>query len=221
MASAKPDNKTLVFILVTLGVTLAGGVLGAVFATGWKGASVTAALADLLLLGWVVWRRDSNVGRLMLLGLAAGFIELLTADPFAVNNGTLHYVPGGPFLVDTPLYMPFSWIAVITQIGYLGWWAVDRWNLWKATLISAVVGAVNIPVYEILAQFAKTWYYANTPMIFGAPYYVILGELLIGAVIPGVVTLAIKKRAGWVPVLGVALGLWMWIGAIISYNLVG
>lgn len=218
---SKPDSRTLVFVLLTLAVSGTGAVLGAIFALGWQGATATTLLVDLLLLGWVVGKRDADLGRLMLFGLVAGFVELLTADPFAVDNGTLVYAPEGPFLVDSPLYMPFAWISVIAQMTYLAWWALDRWGLVKASAILAVVGAVNIPVYEVLAFYSKTWYYQNTPMIWHAPYYVILGELLIGAAMPLAASLVLGRRLALTPVLGVAMGLWMWIGAIVSYHLVG
>src|SRR4030095_1213166 len=184
MALTEDDSRRLKFVLATMGLTLAGSIVSAVFKLGWVSALVLNVGTDALILWYIVHYRDGVLGRLFLFGAAAGIVELLTADPWAVHHGGLVYSPHGPFVVDSPLYMPLGWIYVTLQIGYLAIWIAQRWGLTAAILGSGVIGAINIPTYESLAKFADWWIYQGTPMIFHTPYYVILGEALIGLALP-------------------------------------
>lgn len=78
--------------------------------------------------------------------------------------------------------MPFAWTVVTIQLGYFGWWMGKRWGLPTASLLIALFGAVNIPLYEQWAKNAGWWYYRNTPMVGNTPWYIIGGEFLIALI---------------------------------------
>jgi hypothetical protein len=91
---------------------------------------------------------NSLVGRLMLLAVVAGWVELL-ADRWLVDaTGTLMYHSGGPFVVRSPLYMPFAWGVVLVQTAYVGWRLLKSLGKMWGVLITSLLGAVIIPFYE-------------------------------------------------------------------------
>lgn len=165
-------------------LSLAGSIVSAVIDGGWISATVLNVAIDLLILWYIVRYRDGFLGRLLLMGIAGGLVELLVADPWALRSGTLVYEGDGPFIVDSPLYMPLGWAYVLLQIGYLSWWVLQQRGLLAAIGVAALLGGTNIPIYEMLARAAHWWYYQYVPMILGAPYYVLLGEALIGLALP-------------------------------------
>src|SRR5262245_10869225 len=103
----------------------------------------TAALTDVLACGYLLalasrpaWR--PLVSRLLLLGLIAGLLELFTD---AAGEGVAHslvYPAGEPTLWASPLYMPFSWMIVLTLLGYLGWRVRGLLPLWLAIVITGL-----------------------------------------------------------------------------------
>src|SRR5690349_13245401 len=169
-----------VAFLALLGLMIAGHIAAARLAVGW----ITAALIDALaliylvaLLARPVWR--PLVGRLMLLGLVAGILELFTDAAGHQFARSLFYSQGQPLLWDSPFYMPFSWMIVLTQLGYLAWrlaGLLPGGRLpWRAVLLAGLAGAVNVPFYEEAAYHAGWWRYAPTVLHLGhTPAYVLL-----------------------------------------------
>lgn len=119
-AQQDSDTARLRFVVGTMLLDLALSTLSAILAAGW----VTAAI-DVLLNGlyaaWTVRRRDGVLLRIALLGLTAGWVELL-ADWYAVSvTGTLSYPGNEPMVGRSPAYMPFAWTTVLVQLGTLCW----------------------------------------------------------------------------------------------------
>lgn len=56
-----------------------------------------------------------------------------------------------------------------------------RWRPGPGLVLTAFLGAVNIPYYEEMARRIHWWRYSGCRMISGTPYYIIVGELLIAA----------------------------------------
>lgn len=221
MTLTDDDSRRLKFVLATMGLTLAGSIVSAVFRLGCPGAMVLNIGTDALILWHIVRYKDGLLGRLFLFGAVAGIFELLTADPWAVAHGGLIYSPC-PRIVDSPVYMPLGWIYVILQIGYLAIWFARRWGLAKSTLLCGVIGGINIPTYESLAYYANWWVYDEAVRIhFHTPDYVILGEVLIGLALPLLVVRLPRLKTWWAVPLGIAAGVWTWVAAIIAFQLVG
>jgi hypothetical protein len=215
------DRQRFTFVAATMGLSLAGSAVSAAIAGGWISATVLNVAIDALILWYIVTRKDGVLGRLALMGIAGGLIELCFADPWAVGSGTLVYERGGPFIIDSPLYMPLGWTYVLLQIGYISWWVWQQKGLAASIAVAAVLGGTNIPVYEMLARAARWWYYQDVPMVLGAPYYVILGEALIGLALPFIVRPIERMHPIWSLGLGVVLGLWTWASAVIAFRLAG
>jgi hypothetical protein len=187
---------------------------------------ITAALTDILAVVYLLalisrpaWR--PLVLRLMLLGLVAGILELFTDAAGESIAHSLVYAAGGPMIWASPLYMPFSWMIVLTLLGYLGWRLRGLLPLWLAIAITGLWGSLNIPFYEETAYYAGWWHYTTTLRIGHTPIYVLLFEGLIAAALP--LLTSRFPRVAWRTVVwrGVMLGAWMPVAAFCSWQLLG
>ncbi|MEM6793621.1 MAG: hypothetical protein AAF725_06535 [Acidobacteriota bacterium] len=169
------------FIFLTIGAMLLLNVPAMLFSWGWKSAAFNTGLVLSLYVLWALRHRDQVLLSWLTFGVAAGFIELI-ADSWLVHaTGSLVYPADEPHLVDSPAYMPFAWTLIMTQmIGVAAWLRSKIPSLPLAALATASFSGINIPLYEHLAKGADWWFYQATPMIYSAPYYIILGEFLIG-----------------------------------------
>lgn len=219
MTDESARNK---FVLFTIVLAVAADTVMKSLGLGWAGAAIITFAIDAAILAFVIVRRDRLMGQLFVFGLVAGFAEL-PSDHFSTSIiRTLVYAKGGVFIWTSPLYMPFAYIVVIVQLGYLAYWMTRRWGLVTATIVSAVIGGINVPTYEYLAKGAHEWYYQNCNMLFGTvPYYIILGEALFVGALP--LMTSRFPRASWPTVVGLGLleGLVMYIGWRGSYWLTG
>jgi hypothetical protein len=165
----------------------------------WRTGLMLNAIDNALLIGFAVMKRDALMGKLIVFGLAAGFVEL-AADAWLVDfTGTLDYsVGGGPMLWRSPAWMPLAWEVVAVQFGYIGLRLGERFGV-RGLVAVALLGAVNIPFYEEMARRIHWWQYRDCRMISYTPYYIILGEL--GIALAFAVLARTLRRGSW----GVAL----------------
>lgn len=209
------------FVLITLLLAVCWNFASSLAGLGWV-AAYLITFCEIGLYVWFIWRhRDPLLGRMLLFALAAGWTELL-ADRWLVEaTATLVYLPGGPFVVRSPLYMPFAWTVVLTQLGYLGWWLGKRYGLPVGSLLVALFGAVNIPLYEQWAKGAGWWYYRNSPMLGNTPWYIIAGEFFIVLALPKVIALVEERHWSVSIAAGIGLGLWIWGAYGAAFAVVG
>ena len=162
------------------------------------------------------------VGRLLLAGFIAGICELFTDASGQYVVHSLVYPTGEPTLWTSPLYMPLSWMVILTHLGYVAWRlrALVGWQ--KAALLSGIWGALQIPAYEEMAYYAGWWRYLPTRLMIGhTPLYVLPFE---GLVVAALVLLYDRiERRSWlqVAIIGIILGAWMPIAALASWLLFG
>lgn len=215
------DDDRCKFVLLTMALSLAGAGACATIQGGWQSAMVLNIIIDAIIVGYIVRRRDVLLLRLLIMAFAAGVVEVAIADPYFVANQTLVYPREGPFLIDSPLYMPLGWAYVLLQIGYVAWWVLQQKGVIAAIVVSTVLGGTNIPIYEALARRAEWWHYQDVPMIIGAPYYVILGEAFIGLALPFIVTPLATRPVIWSLGLGLALGAWTFVSGLLAFRIAG
>lgn len=215
------DAQRIRFIVLAIGLVAVSNCIGALTHAGPRFALASTAFTLLVMVGWTTWKRDGVLARWLLLGLVAGWIELLTDAWLVRNTATLVYPPGEPMVLDSPLYMPFAWTIVLAQLGVVGGWLARRMPPWKATLACAALGGSMIPAYEHLAYHAGYWWYTATPMVMHAPLYIIVSEFLLS--LPLVWMDGAAKARPWPfsAVLGLAAGLWMIPSVWIAWQLVG
>lgn len=209
------------FVLFTLIFVVGWNYTSSLVGWGWPTAAIITFGMSLAYFCYILRRRDFLLGRILLFGLAAGWTELLADRWLVETTGTLYYLPGGPFVLSSPLYMPLAWMVVLTQLGYIGWWMAKRWGVSTASLLIAIFGAVNIPLYEQWAKNADWWYYRNTPMLGNTPWYIIGGEFLIALSLPAVISLVEKKHWSVSSCAGIGQGLWIWVSYELAYWLFG
>jgi hypothetical protein len=216
-----------VAFLALLGLMIAGHIAAALLARGWITAAAIDALALvylLALLAWPAWR--PLVGRLMLLGLVSGILELFTDAAGHQFARSLFYPQDQPLLWDSPFYMPLSWMIVLTQLGYLAWRLAGLLPggriPWRALLLTGLAGAVNVPFYEEAAYHAGWWRYAPTVLHLGnTPTYVLLFEGLVAAALPLLTLGLLKLQWRSVALRGAILGVWTPCAALLAWLLLG
>jgi hypothetical protein len=199
----------------------AGSILAARLAVGW----ISAAILDLLVGGWLLmllarraWR--PVVGRLLLMGLMAGILELVTDAAGERFAHSLVYPRAERFLWASPIYMPVAWMVVLAPLGYLAWRlgrTAPRLPLGAIMSITGIWSALNIPFYEEMAYAAQWWHYTDRLRFGHTPLYVIAFEGLIGAALPILVRGLERLPTRSVVWRGVALGAWMPCAALLAW----
>jgi hypothetical protein len=213
--------RFVVFTMVLLVVLNTLAAVTPLRVLGWRAVTFNSALI-LLLDVLFAWRhRDREIAGWLLFGIIAGVIELGTDWWLVAKTHTLTYPSGEPMLWASPAYMPFAWAMILTQVGVVGAWLARRHGLAVATIATALIGGVNIPLYEHLAKGANWWAYHDTPMLFDAPYYVIAAEFLLALPLPWMARRVVTGSVGPAIVLGVVEGLWMYPSVWLPHRIFG
>lgn len=129
-------------------------------------------------IGVVFARYDATMKHLLVIGTIGGVLEL-GGDYFLVTvAGTLVYPSGYPFLLRSPLYMPFAWAILIVFMGYLGLRLADEVGNSAAYFGPAVFAFIAESGFESLASRGGGWTYTTAPLgwIGHAPLFVVIAE---------------------------------------------
>lgn len=211
-------------MLATLVLQVVCHIVAAVGRLGWVSAAVTVGLTTLALLGLALRRRwRPLLLRLLAFGLVAGVCELFTDYAGETVAHSLSYPPE-PLLWASPIYMPFSWMVVLTLIGYLAWrlgQLAPHARLWLVMPLVGLWSALNIPFYEEMAYHAGWWSYAQAPGLGHTPYYVMLFEGLIGVLLAPLLYQIERQPLRMALLRGLALGVWIPWAALASWWLIG
>ena len=200
---------------------LAGNVVSAIGKLGWPSAAAITAIVIVLDI-WFIWRhRDTVLLHWLLFGIVAGWLELIADWWVVASTGTLVYPGPEPRIWASPAYMPFAWATMLAQVGVIALWMRQRLPLLAATVLTALIAAGYIPLYESLAKWANWWHYVDTPMLLNAPFYVIAGEFITALPLAPMVPALAQGRLRWTVGLAVALGIWMVPAFMIGYRLFG
>lgn len=174
------QTRRTIFVAVTAGLYLAANVGIAWRRGGWKPLTLVIALILAACLAFAWYYEDVAMLYYVLFGIVAGLAELPTDAWLVKVTDTLIYPRDEPMIWASPAYMPFAWAVVLVQVCVLGDALASVTGLLPGTLLVALLAGSYIPVFEHLARSANLWWYRDTPMIFNAPYYVILAEFILG-----------------------------------------
>ena len=213
------NRTTTWFIVITQMLQLGGTLISAWQGLGWISAAVISFALSAAYVLYALISRNRVMRHLVLFSTIAGFLELF-ADHYSVaGNGTLVY-PEEPMIWTSPLYMPFAWIMVFSQLGYYSL-LIMRWKgLTVAIVMLGLLGGMYIPVYEHLAADAGWWYYRNTPMLFNAPYYVILAEAMLSVSIPPLILFSLRGGYGRTVLAALIQGVIIYLSCFIAFQLI-
>ncbi|SHJ46393.1 hypothetical protein SAMN04488028_101203 [Reichenbachiella agariperforans] len=168
--------------------------------------------------GYTLLTKNYLIKRLIILGTIAGVLELVTDDYLVHTIHSLVYPKGEWMIWSSPAYMPFAWANVLVQLSFIGVLLTQKYNIWIASIVLCIAGGMYIPLYEHLASGAGWWWYNNnTAMILNAPIYVIVCEALISLSLPLIVWYAEQHILRRTVYLGIGLGVWIYVSAIVSY----
>ncbi|MBX7117319.1 MAG: hypothetical protein K1X64_23595 [Myxococcaceae bacterium] len=220
-ASVITSDDWLLFLVN--GVGLVWAAIDAYFDWGPWSAWACVVITSVMYLGHVAWRGRDILKNLLVFGIAAGLTEL-AADGWLVKiTKTLDYAKWGPFLIESPAYMPMSWAGILLSMGFLGWVVSQKHGMAMGTIVATVVSGIYVPTFEGLAHYAGWWTYDNCARWGVVPWYIIVGEALIGGAMPLLVSGVIAPIAGllgWVA-RGVVAGLWIWAAYFIALSITG
>lgn len=212
------DTKVIITIMA-FGILML--VADSLWFKGWVSAAYWGFGLSAIYGFYAFFKGSPALQKMWVFALIAGFTELL-ADHYLVSfTGTLVYPTNEPMLWTSPLYMPFSWLAVLFQIGYIGWKISFKFGKVKAAIILLVLGSLIIPLYEHWAINADWWYYRDAPMIWDVPYYISLAEGLLMLSIPFLLRMVTAKQWKSVIILGIVQGLIMLIASFIAFSILG
>ncbi|MFT3706985.1 MAG: hypothetical protein QM817_04880 [Archangium sp.] len=209
------------FIALANAIALGIALASAKWALGWKAATASVVI-EMALLGVFCLRHPEPLfARLFVFGVAIGFTELIN-DTWLINRHILFYDPGGPMVIDTPLYMPFCWALIFVTTGTLGVFLFQKFGALRAALGLSLISGLYIPGFEALAAKAVWWHYENVPFLFGlAPTFVVLGEALLALPLPWMSVTLARKSFGVAVALGVAEGLVVFATTLLAMAIVG
>lgn len=214
-STALRKADALLFAVNLIG--LAWAALAAWLDWGVWAAYTCVGITSALYLSHVRWHGDSILKRLLVFGIAGGVVEL-AADWWLVSiTKTLQYTPAGPFLIDSPAYMPLSWAGILLSMGWLGWLVERRHGMAAGILAAGAAAGIYVPAFEALAHYANWWTYDGCAMLGVVPWYIIVGEFLVGAAMPPLVKHVLADR-GFVAatIAGAAAGLWIWAAYVVA-----
>ena len=189
----------------------------------WYIGIIDLVLTALLFLLFISMRSFRPLlGRLMLIGMVAGICELFTDASGQYVVHSLIYPLGELSIWTSPLYMPLSWLVTLTYLGYISWRlrALLGWRI--AILLCGLLGAIDIPFFEEISYYGGWWRYVPTHLMLGhTPAYVALFESLVVAALP--LLFNRLERRSWIETvaLGVVIGIWMAISALVAWSLLG
>jgi hypothetical protein len=212
-------RRDWVFLAVANVVSLLIALVSAKYQLGWKAASF-AVIVEALMLGIFCYRHtEPFFVRALVFGLAAGWVELIN-DTWLVRRDILVYDPGGPYVIDTPLYMPFTWALIFVTNCSVALWLNQKLGGLRAALAMAVISGLYIPGFEAIAAKADWWYYQNVPMVLGlAPVFVVVGEALLALPLPAFSAWFSRQKLWVALALGVVEGLVIFATTLIALHL--
>lgn len=219
MDKLQKDRTIFIFSCMALSI----GVL-ALFAwkfNGWIGASIWSYGFSAIYVAYALIRRDILMGRFLLFAVVTGFTELLPDAWLVSYTNTLFYPQDQPMLFKSPAYMPFSWVVVLIQVGYIGYLINKKYNLLITSIAVGILGSSIIPFYEYLAIHAGWWHYENASKWGLVPIYIFLAEGLLMLSIPDLFDRCERLKIKFIPVFGILQGLVMFLASIIAWYLVG
>ena len=194
----------------------------------WPGSdgrtAVALNLVNLVCFGlYARWSTDRAVRPLLLAALVFGTVELLADYRCVRDTRTLDYsVARSLMVLESPWWMPFSWMVVAVQTAVPGAAAIARFGFLRGTLLTGLLGASLIPCYEELAWGAHWWRYRDCLMVGHTPVYLIVAEGVIGAGLALMGHFALRARCSGREsvLLGAAAGLTTLLGGTLGWGLV-
>lgn len=209
------------FMVVVMVFSIICLFIDQLFFPGWVSAA-TWGIGFSFIYALYAWgTNDRLIQRFFIFSLSAGIAELF-ADAWLVQyTETLVYPQGGIMLASSPFYMPFSWVVVLMQLGYISFWLHRKLSLPVVCLLMVLLSGLMIPLYEFWAIKAGWWHYKGTPMLHQVPVYIFVAEGLLALGIPVFIQRIKGVRLLFVILFGILQGGVMLLTCMLAYFLFG
>ena len=209
------------FIVSTILATLGFSMLDAWLDWG-NTSAFLLSIGMFVCIAWYAYKTaDSFMQRLLLLGISAGITELI-ADKWLVEGiHVLQYPAHEATLLASPAYMPFAWAVILIQIGYVSYIYTFKKAKIPAAVFSLIIAIIGLPIFNFFAKNAHWWEYSSTESAFlDTPHFIIMGNILICLVLPGIFRNQLNSSASKSVLSGILLGLWIFASFYFSYKLI-
>lgn len=213
------DGQIFIRYTVFAAVTgLVTTILSVWYIPGWIGATVGVAQGLVWCSVMLLRRRSSWLVNVTVLGVVAGFVELI-ADAWLVHGTqTLVYPQSGPFLFASPAYMPLAWFGMLSACVAFGITLRKRFSLVFSSIAAALAFGVYVPTYEALAAYAGWWHYRHVEWSLGpVPGYIVLGEVLMAVPIVFLTERLMHARTLTAMAYGMGLGWWIFASYALAW----
>jgi hypothetical protein len=198
-------SRNVVVFASALACPIAYG-LNAIFRWGWPAATAVAVGMVALFVAHAVLRRDGLIARLLLAGLAGAVMNLVN-DWYCVRTGSIHYSPGGPFVLFSPFYVLLLFVGGTVQLGYASHLIDSRRGPVAAALLTAVLGALYVPFYDYLARAGDLWTYRSDVLLLGVvPRYIVVTEVMLCVSLSLLLGPLDRRHWAWAVPLGLVFG---------------
>ena len=215
----KPNSTYTIALLLAV-LFLMVKILHHTFGYDWRYAAGFSYGLFLIASIYAIWTKNIFFKKILLFGLMAGITELISDWWLVVYKSSLVYPLNEPMLVASPLYMPISWAVIFLQIGLVSNFIYQRKNILWAVLVAILCGIFFVPFFEYWAKLEGWWFYQNCKMVANAvPYYIIISEALICAVLPFIFIQLEKRNYVVTSILGIGQGLWIWLTCMVAFYL--
>jgi hypothetical protein len=230
MDISKPSKKLLPvaltswekMLIFSIALSVAMVVILVFFLKQSDGKSALFLISSSLFVFLIYWLRtkDKKIIYLSLFGIVFGLVELIADALCVYYTKTLDYsVAKSPMIWLSPWWMPLSWMVVAMQIGGIGDAMMTRFGSIKGAVLTAVLGAINIPFYEEMAYYLHLWEYTNCLRFLHTPYYIVVAELVIALALAPAARYAIQGTKPGL-IAGIVGGIATIIGGLVGYGLV-
>ena len=215
-AATKKERFRIIFVLGVMTISIGTLLLDSLWFQGIVSAEAWGYGFSAVFLAYALLSKDELILKFFGFGVVAGFAELVADHYLVATTGTLVYPADELFIWSSPAYMPFSWVVVLVEFGFLGWLLTKKFNLLLSGVILGILGALLVPLYEHWAIGAGWWYYHNTAMLGPVPYYIILAEGLLMIPVPYFMKKLETGKWPLIPAFGLAEGVVMLIACLIA-----
>ena len=200
------DGRVLLLAAVVASLI---SLAGLPFAAGWISATIASAVGVGICVVYMQRARSVAMRRWLSFAGASAVIEQINEVWLVELAGLLRYAPGGPWAVASPLYMPLSWVGVLTALACAGEALARRLGHLRAALATGLLTVATLPAFEALGAAADWWYYAPAPGIGPVPWFVIAGHFLLGLPLAWLGALVLRGGQRRALLAGAAHGLWI------------
>ena len=211
----------LLYQVITLAMSLVVTTISWKFHLGWQTIAIWILILLISDIVYLASSKDRLVLTFWLTTMILGFVELFADNWLVTGIQVLFYETEEPLIWSSPLYMPFLWGTMTLRTAFISWVVTKKYGLLLSTVMMAITGAFMGTFWESLALEARWWYYVSDHMIFKAPIFIVVGEILFSMCIPYSFCKLGEGKVWHAVPIGIVLGFSIWLFYYLAFLVFG